>query len=49
MYSGGQQPIRPNAAAGSWYVLLEGLAKLIHDINPNLEIQVVEGGGISKP
>jgi TRAP transporter TAXI family solute receptor len=51
MYSGGQQPIRLNAAAGgaggSWYVLLEGLAKLIYDINPNLEIQVVEGGGIS--
>jgi hypothetical protein len=51
VYSGGQQSVRLNAAAGgaggSWYVLLEGLAKLIHDIAPGLEIQVVEGGGIS--
>jgi uncharacterized protein len=48
VYSGGQQSVRLNAAAGgaggSWYVLLEGLAKLIHDIAPGLEIQVVEGG-----
>jgi TRAP-type uncharacterized transport system substrate-binding protein len=51
VYSGGQQSVQLNAAAGgaggSWYVLLDGLANLIHDIDPSLEIQVVEGGGIS--
>jgi TRAP-type uncharacterized transport system substrate-binding protein len=51
MYSRGQQPVRLNAAAGgaggSWYVLLEGLVKLIHDIGLGLEIHVVEGGGVS--
>lgn len=43
-------PIRLTAAAGgiggSWYVLLEGLASLVHEICPALEITVVEGGGV---
>ena len=44
-------PIRLAAAAGgkggSWYVLLEGLAQLVHRVHPEIEIQVVEGGGVS--
>jgi TRAP transporter TAXI family solute receptor len=43
--------IRLTAAAGgkggSWYVLLEGLADLVHQVHPGIEIQVVEGGGVS--
>lgn len=34
-------------AGGSWYVLLEGLAALIRDIHPKIEITVEEGGGVS--
>ena len=33
-------------AGGSWYALLEGLAKLVADIHPNIHIEVVEGGGV---
>jgi TRAP transporter TAXI family solute receptor len=44
-------PIRLSAAAGgkggSWYALLEGLAELVHRVHPSIEIEVVEGGGIS--
>src|SRR5919106_334458 len=32
---------------GSWYVLLEGLARLVHQVHPEIEVQVVEGGGVS--
>jgi TRAP transporter TAXI family solute receptor len=32
---------------GSWYVLLEGLAQLVHQVRPEIEVQVVEGGGVS--
>ncbi|HSX82218.1 MAG TPA: TAXI family TRAP transporter solute-binding subunit, partial [Candidatus Saccharimonadia bacterium] len=43
-------PTHLTAAAGgrggSWYVLLEGLASLIHEICPALTITVVEGGGV---
>jgi TRAP transporter TAXI family solute receptor len=43
-------PIHLTAAAGglggSWYVLLEGLANLIHEVCPALTITVVEGGGV---
>jgi len=43
-------PTHLTAAAGglggSWYVLLEGLANLIHEICPALTITVVEGGGV---
>ena len=43
-------PIRLDAAAGgaggSWYVLLEGLAKLVREIHPWIELHVVEGGGV---
>src|SRR5262249_11973688 len=43
-------PIRLDAAAGgaggSWYVLLEGLAKLVQEIHPWIELRVVEGGGV---
>ena len=42
--------IRLDAAAGgaggSWYVLLEGLAKLVREIHPWIELRVVEGGGV---
>jgi hypothetical protein len=44
-------PIQLEAAAGgqggSWYVLLEGLAALVRRAHPELDIQVVEGGGVS--
>ena len=33
-------------AGGSWYVLLEGLARLVGDLHPDLAIQVIEGGGV---
>jgi hypothetical protein len=33
------------AAGGSWYVLMEGLARLVAEIYPQLHIEVVEGGG----
>jgi TRAP transporter TAXI family solute receptor len=33
-------------AGGSWYVLLEGLATLVHEIQPGIVIKVVEGGGV---
>lgn len=33
-------------AGGSWYVLLEGLAKLVAEIYPHIRIEVVEGGGV---
>src|SRR5262249_11013150 len=43
-------PIRLDAAAGgaggSWSVLLEGLAKLVQEIHPWIELRVVEGGGV---
>lgn len=34
-------------AGGSWYVLLEGLAALVREVHPEIEITVVEGGGVS--
>jgi TRAP transporter TAXI family solute receptor len=44
-------PTRLAAAAGgkggSWYVLLEGLAQLVHQVHPEIEVQVMEGGGVS--
>ena len=43
-------PLHLTAAAGgrggSWYVLLEGLANLIHEVYPALTVTVVEGGGV---
>ena len=43
--------IRLSAAAGgkggSWYELLEGLATLVHRVHSYIEIEVVEGGGVS--
>jgi TRAP transporter TAXI family solute receptor len=43
-------PTHLTAAAGgrggSWYVLLEGLASLVHEVCPALTITVVEGGGV---
>ena len=45
-----QRPVRLDAAAGgaggSWYVLLEGLARLVHEVHPWIEMRVVEGGGV---
>jgi TRAP transporter TAXI family solute receptor len=45
-----RSPIRLDAAAGgaggSWYVLLEGLARLVREIHPWIELHVVEGGGV---
>jgi TRAP-type uncharacterized transport system substrate-binding protein len=32
---------------GSWYVLMEGLARLVGEVHPELYIEVVEGGGVS--
>jgi TRAP transporter TAXI family solute receptor len=32
---------------GSWYVLMEGLARLVAEVHPQLHIEVVEGGGVS--
>jgi hypothetical protein len=34
-------------AGGSWYVLMEGLARLVAEIYPPLHIEVVEGGGVA--
>jgi hypothetical protein len=34
-------------AGGSWYVLMEGLARLVGEIHPDIRIEVVEGGGVS--
>jgi hypothetical protein len=34
-------------AGGSWYVLMEGLARLVGEVHPGIRIQVVEGGGVS--
>lgn len=34
-------------AGGSWYVLLEGLARLVAELHPGIHIDVVEGGGVS--
>jgi uncharacterized protein len=34
-------------AGGSWYVLMEGLARLVGEVHPNIRIDVVEGGGVS--
>jgi uncharacterized protein len=34
-------------AGGSWYVLMEGLARLVTEIYPQLQIEVVEGGGVA--
>jgi TRAP transporter TAXI family solute receptor len=34
-------------AGGSWYVLMEGLARLVAEIYPQLHIEVVEGGGVA--
>jgi TRAP-type uncharacterized transport system substrate-binding protein len=34
-------------AGGSWYVLMEGLARLVTEIYPQLHIEVVEGGGVA--
>ena len=33
-------------SGGSWYVLLQGLARLIHEACPALTVAVVEGGGV---
>lgn len=45
-----ERPIRLAAAAGgpggSWYVLLEGLARLVRDVHPWIDLHVVEGGGV---
>jgi hypothetical protein len=45
-----QSPERLSAAAGgsggSWYLLLEGLARLVQKYHPHLQLQVVEGGGV---
>jgi TRAP transporter TAXI family solute receptor len=32
---------------GSWYVLMEGLARLVAEVHPQIHIEVVEGGGVS--
>jgi hypothetical protein len=44
------RPIRLDAVAGgaggSWYLLLEGLAALVREVHPEIEIRVVEGGGV---
>ena len=44
------QPVRLDAAAGgaggSWYVLLDGLARLVGEVHPWIELRVVEGGGV---
>jgi hypothetical protein len=44
-------PIRLKAAAGgrggSWFLLLEGIAELVNRLHPEIEIEVVEGGGVS--
>ena len=46
-----RRPIELAAAAGgrggSWYVLLEGLARLVRDVHPAITITVVEGGGVA--
>ena len=46
-----RRPIELAAAAGgrggSWYVLLEGLARLVQDVHPAIRIRVVEGGGVA--
>jgi len=34
-------------AGGSWYVLMEGLARLVGEVHPEIHIEVVEGGGVS--
>jgi uncharacterized protein len=34
-------------AGGSWYVLMEGLARLVAEIYPPIHIEVVEGGGVA--
>jgi TRAP transporter TAXI family solute receptor len=34
-------------AGGSWYVLMEGLARLVTESYPQLHIEVVEGGGVA--
>lgn len=34
-------------AGGSWYVLMQGLARLVAAFYPQLHIEVVEGGGVS--
>ena len=45
-----ERPICLEAAAGgaggSWYVLLEGLARLVRDVHPWIDMHVVEGGGV---
>jgi TRAP-type uncharacterized transport system substrate-binding protein len=43
--------VRLNAVAGgaggSWVVLMEGLARLVGEIHPDIRIDVAEGGGVS--
>jgi uncharacterized protein len=34
-------------AGGSWYVLMEGLARLVAQMYPQIRIEVVEGGGVA--
>jgi len=34
-------------AGGSWYVLMEGLARLVGEVHPDIQIGVIEGGGVS--
>lgn len=34
-------------AGGSWYVLMEGLARLVAELHPQIHIEVVEGGGVA--
>jgi uncharacterized protein len=50
MQNSNTAPIRLDAAAGgaggSWHVLLEGLASLVREIHPEIDIKVVEGGGV---
>ena len=45
-----ERPVRLEAAAGgaggSWYVLLEGLARLVCEVHPWIELRVIEGGGV---
>jgi TRAP transporter TAXI family solute receptor len=44
------RPVRLDAAAGgaggSWYVLLDGLARLVGEVHPSFALRVVEGGGV---
>lgn len=49
-WPGPGRPLRLEAAAGgaggSWYLLLEGLARLVREVHPWIDLRVVEGGGV---